>query len=88
MQSVAPLTMMHRAHAEQTHMDHMRPSRSFTLSLPFMADAPIQKLQAQLAPARSSQAEQASCYTGGVTLRKAPAEPIEPAHTHTHKHHA
>ncbi len=51
-----------------------------------MAGASIQKLQAQLAPAQSSQADQACCYTGGVTLRNAPAEPTEPAHTQTHTH--
>ncbi|KAK2830146.1 hypothetical protein Q5P01_018077 [Channa striata] len=42
----------------------------------------IHKLQAQLAPARPSQADQASCYTGGVTLRNVPAEATEPANTH------
>lgn len=76
---------MPRTHTEQTHVDHMRP-RHATHSLPFMTGASIQKLRTQLAPAQSSQADQASCYTGGVALRKAPAEPTEPEHTHIHTH--
>lgn len=58
----------------------MRPPRS-THSPPFMAGASIQKLQAQLAPAQSSQADQACCYTGGVRLRTATAEPTGLTHT-------
>lgn len=89
MQSVALLTLVYRRHTEQTHMDPTRSPRS-AHSPPFMAGASIQKLQAQLAPAQSSQADQASCYTEGVMLRNPPAEPTEPEHTrarsHTHTH--